>query len=202
MKESKHMAGLNLLINRTITDKNGKIIKEYKTRQCRSFVQNFLKHLSFAFAHAYTVDPDPKNIDDTGGTGRACVWSAEAANSHLAVEAPATNSNYGIRIGTGTTPPTVTDHTLETPIAHGAGATQMEHGATSVGDPSEAAGTVSFSITRAFVNNSGGTIVVKEVGLIIETHNTWYFLLLKDAVSDSVAHGQTYTVTYTLQTVF
>jgi len=61
---------------------------------------------------------------------------------------------------------------------------------------------VDFDMTRAFSNESGGTITVKEIELICkDTSHTWYHLLLRDVVADhDVDDGFTLTVAYTLRT--
>ena len=77
----------------------------------------------------------------------------------------------------------------------------MEHAATSISSPVVAGSGASFTISRVFTNSSGGSITVREAGLIAEnedtTGNTRYFLIARDLTAETVvAHGQTITVEY------
>ena len=194
-------ANMTVYITRTITDtKTGKVIKRYRKKQSKSFVKAFMQHLEAMMAHAYNAQSDSVTIKDTSNTERSVNVYTTDSQLYFGVEAPVNTDTYGVQIGTGTTAPAVADYTIETQIAHGTGAGEMEHGATGVGSATVSGSDMEMTITRAFVNNSGGAITVKEVGLTAETQSTWMFLLLRDAVNDAVADGQTYTVTYTFTT--
>jgi len=191
---------LNVYITRTIMDtKTGKTIKKYRKRQARSFVKAFMQFMEIMTAHAYNVASGAVNITDTGGTPRSTSYSVESQQRATYGEAPANDSSYGIQIGTGTTAPAITDHTLETKIGHGVGAGQMQYGACSVQTAGVVGATMELNIVRTFINGSDDTITVKEVGWVVGKELT-FFLWIRDAVDDAVANGQTYTVTYTLTT--
>jgi len=193
---------LKLYITRTITDtKTGKVIGGHRRRLCKSFVKAFMQHLEILMAHAFDASSDLVSIKDVDGTDRSVSVGAIDSDLYFACEAPPNEGLYGTLIGIGTTAPAVADHTIETQILHGIStAEKMEHGATSIQSAGVSGSDMEMTITRAFVNSSGGTIVVKEVGVVTKTKTTWYFLILHDAVDDSVANGQTYTVTYTFTT--
>lgn len=193
---------LNLYITRTITDtKTGKVIKRYRKRQAKSFVKAFMQLLEIHMAHAWSESSGAVTIKDVGGDEQSMTVSDTSSDQFFACEAPANQSYYGIQIGTGITAPAIADFTLETQIAHGAVATQMQYGTCSVQSAGIVGATMEMTITRAFVNASGGLITVKEVGLVCTSDEvTFDFLLIHDAVDDAVADGQTYTITYTLIT--
>ena len=80
----------------------------------------------------------------------------------------------GIRLGTGTTvfdPDTDTQSELDTEIANGTGAGQLEWEATTIGDVEYDATDGSFVVERQFLNQSGGSIGVEEVGLYSYVNN-------------------------------
>jgi len=190
---------MNLHIKRTITDKNGKIVKEWKEKVSRSFVIAWLQYFSCALGHPWGSDSDPVNIQDTGDGTRATSFAALDMNQAFSLEAAAASVLYGILAGTGTTPPATEDYALETLIAEGAAATQLNYGATSVLTANIVGASVELPVTRAMVNNSGGAITVKEVGMVIR-HGGYYLLMVHDAVNDVIPDGNTYTVTYTFKT--
>lgn len=190
---------MNLYITREIRDKNGKLIKRWRRRQSKSFVKQWMQLLEAIMAHAYGANADAVTIKDTGNTNRSVFAQVTDSYYWLAAEAPANTSTYGTQIGTGTTAPTTADYSMETQIAHGVGAGQMQYGACSVQSAAVNGASMEMNITRAFVNGSGGAITVREVGLVVDTIG-FMFLVLRDAVNDTVNDGQTYTVTYTLQT--
>lgn len=195
------MVVLKLLITRTIRDKNGNIVKQVKS-EAKSFVKAFMQCLEVVIAHNSGNPSDGATVKDTSNADQGINVSTEDADENFACESPANDDSYGVQIGIGTTAPVVTDYTIETQILHGVStASKMEHGATSVQAAGVSGSNMEMTITRAFVNSSGGTIVVKEVGLVNTwTTADWKFLLIHDAVNDSVADGQTYTITYTFTT--
>ena len=195
-------ANMNLYITRTITDtKTGKVIKQHRKKQCKSFVKAFMQCLELLMGHEKGENSDDITIKDTANAPQTATWRTDNADDHGGVEAPANIDTYGIQIGTGTTAPTVSDYTIETQIAHGAGAGQMQYGAGSVQSATVSGAKMEMTITRAFVNASGGSITVKEVTLVTTWQPFFYnFLWLRDAVDDAVGDGQTYTVTLTLET--
>ena len=84
------------------------------------------------------------------------------------LEAPATTSTYGILVVTGTNAPANTDYTIQTQTAHGTSANQLQYQATSVGAAAVVGSNVDMVIMCIFDNGSGGTITLKEIGIV------WY----------------------------
>ena len=193
-------ANLDVFITRTITDtKTGKVIKRYRKRQSKSFVVAFIQILSALMGHTFNAGSDSITVTDTSNAGQTVDADTETRKCTLASEEGAGSGLVGIVVGTGVTAPDIDDYTLETKIAQGVGAGQLQYGACGVGVPAKVGATYEMVITRAVVNGSGGTITVKEVGLYCRDQMTnWYFLLLHDAVDDAINNGQTYTVTYTI----
>ncbi len=104
------------------------------------------------------------------------------------LEAPAYNDDYGIQIGTGTTPPTNEDYVIETQIETGFSSGKMVYNELGVGVTSVRVALpsnyVEFPILRTFYNRSGATITVKE--LVLECGTGQYYMLARDAVNVDV----------------
>lgn len=125
----------------------------------------------------------------------------------------AANANYGILIGTDDTAFNISNYYLGAIIASGNGASQMAYQAQDQTDNVLAynGGTKVWSNTfaRIFNNNSGGSITVKEVGLvcwtglffsIISAHALFERSVLSPTVA--VANGAQLTVTYEISMDF
>jgi len=69
--------------------------------------------------------------------------------------------------------------------------------------PRVVAANIDFDVCRPFINESGGTITVKEIALYCKStlDHVKYFALLRDVTADTdVADDETLTVVYTLRT--
>jgi len=95
-----------------------------------------------------------------------------AGGTTLAINAPDNDASYGIVVGSGSTPVSPTDCNLASKISHGTGAGQLDYEPQTV--KSSYSDTSSYvEISRAFINRSGGDVVVREVGLI--GRNYWAY---------------------------
>ena len=182
-----------------VSDKGGKIT-EQRVLKSKSFVRQFLE-LLWVQANLLHVD-SAYSIRDTGNTLRAIRFSGylfrAGAGSGVVT--------YGISVGTGTTAPTINDYVIQTAIAHGTGAGQLQFSAVTFGAPASDSTTSQFTITRNFANGSGGAITVNEIGLYVYAlgdGTAYYFMTIRDVISGgiSVPNGQTLTVNYRLQAV-
>ena len=140
-------------------------------------------------------------ITDTGGVGRSIQAAWRSGN--LRVDAPIGTTNYGLRVGKGSTAVTINDYALETPLAEGVGVDQLNHQLTVMTAPATAAPTCSFTIQRAMINNSGATIVgVRELGAYIMmcAATSYYGLGFRDVlgVGVDVPDGGAITIYYTV----
>jgi len=183
----------------TVKDKNGKIT-EHRVMPSKSFVRQFLELL---WIQAYQVSELVcEDIRTTGNIVEGIPESGILFNSNALVN----DDVYGIIVGSGTTAPTISDYALETAIAHGAGAGQLQYSAVTFGAPASDATTSQFTITRDFANASGGAITVNEIGLYVKAYRyniDYYFLTIRDVIGGgiSVPNGQTLTVNYRPQAV-
>ena len=105
-------------------------------------------------------------------------------------DAAAADDAFGIQVGTGTTALTRDDNILATKINEGAAAGQLNYQAMVFSPVLNIAGGKRISLSRQFNNNSGGTITVNEIGLVVEqglVAGTGFFLILRDLVSPGEA---------------
>ena len=122
------------------------------------------------------------------------------------VGAAALDDSFGVVVGTnaGTTAEDNENYALDTKILHSAvgAAGEMNYRDVTFVAPRVVGPNVDFDITRAFINETGFTITVKEIGIIANNNfDTQYFLLLRDVVTDEpVDDAETLTVIYVLRT--
>ena len=183
-----------MYITTKVTNRYGKTVYK-KTRACHSLVLAFLQILEVQLYPSSGV-----SIKDSSGSDNVTVDNAASFNA----EGGATQVAWGIVVGTGSTPQANDDYVMETLIAHGSGATQLNYGATSKVAAQVVGGNVDFVLQRTFVNGSGGTINVTEFGIYMSSNTgsgTDYNLGMHDVVGAvAVLNGQTLTVTYTFRT--
>ena len=111
-------------------------------------------------------------------------------------DAPAGNLTRGLIFGSNNTAPTPGDFVINTLIANGSGAGQLNYGAqTSPAGCNIAGANTVLTLRRSATNNSGGVVTVREVAYYI-TSSAISFMIYRDAVSpdDVINNGQTYTV--------
>jgi len=191
---------IGLYYRTIITDKNGKVVKRSRWRKSRSFVIGFLGHVNSYFARAGV------SILNTGNVAKAPLIPIGASGREtMLVNAGDNDATYGFVVGTGTIAPTNSDYKLQTQIAHGIGAGQLDYGAHSFATAAVVGANVDFIGSRSFYNGSGATITVNEIGVYCYTfctdsyHN--YFCLIRDVITaTAVLNTQTLTVQYTLRT--
>ena len=190
---------LGAVLELTVKDKDGKVT-DHRLMRSRSFVRQFLELL---WIQAYQIpEIAPYNMRDTSNALQdICEGGLSfAADGGVGVV------THGIIVGTGTTAPTIDDYAIETIIAHGTGAGELQYGAVTFGAPASDATTSQFTITRNFANGSGGAITGNEVALYVKGfkyNTTYYFLTIRDVIAGgiSVPDGDTLTVNYREQVV-
>jgi len=187
---------LGAVIELIVRNNKGEIT-ERQDMLSKSFVRQFLEGLWVCFS--YLSFGYPKSMRQTNGN-----YDTIRSNTvNWTCNSPANNDTYGVMVGTGITAPNIDDYDMETKINHGVGAGQMQYSAVTFGAPTEDGSTSHFTITRDFSNNSGASITVREIGLIVifatPAGTTRYFLVLHDAVNIAVPDGETLTVNYRIQ---
>ncbi len=195
---------LGAILEWTVTGKDGKV-KEHRTVKSKSYVRQFFDLLMVQMNSV--TELVPATIRDTGNIERDICVSA----FNFACNAVANIDSYSIQVGTGNTAPTLNDYKLQTQIAHGSGAGQLQYGGVSFGLPTSDAVQSHFTATRNFSNQSGNPITVYEIGLVVkgdipEPWQVWKtniavqynFLTIRDVIAAgiSILNGETLTINY------
>lgn len=186
--------------------------------QSRSFVRQFLQCLYPQIAELSQTALDITNTSKTVGAVTGTVpsllicghpgldsyddtwWSSEAIGN---IDDGASDEK-GIVIGTGTTAVAVNDFKLATQIAHGSSAAQMVHYGCWGLNYTTGASSASFDIERIFRNDSGGSIVVAEIGIYSGGYNSTNvfnsFCIIRDVLGATVTvlNGEYLKVKYTI----
>ena len=185
-----------------VTDEKGKVVRDTGTKECKSFVKQFLVYIVTDLSvHSRTCkDVNGEEFDMTP-------YHHSSYKYHkcglISANAPAEDDNYGIQVGRNDTPPTNEDFRLQEKIDHGDESGQLEYDKMMFFDITESGGYMKFPFIRTFYNNSGATITVKEIGLVARVNfDNKYCLLLRDVLSPpiDVEHGKTLTVQYIIKT--
>jgi len=184
----------------TIRDKNGKVVKRTHQKISRSYLIQFLGLIELQFRG--TDNPIGKDITGAARTGDV----SECGDlPNLKMNALDDDGSYGIVVGTGTAAESDVGYALQTIIAHGVGATQLDYGAHSFVAASVVGANVDMIANRTFVNSSGGSITVEEIAIYVKAEYTTstaaFFCILRDLTGGvAVANGQTLTVEFTFRT--
>lgn len=181
-------------------DPEGQLVKDSGMILSHSYVIQFLELLDGLFEG---VD---KYATDVNEAETRMVYADLFIEDSIKASAPAGDATYGIVVGTNAGP-TAEDNEnfkLDTKILHsGVGeAGKLNYQSTTITAAGIVGPNVDLDVSRAFINETGSTITVKEIGIIIKNVNeSKYHLLLRDVVADeAVAAGLTLTVVYTLRT--
>lgn len=186
-------------------DEKGKLVKDTGLLKSHSYVIQFLE-MMYAL-YNYEGITTIVNATDVTGTERQMFQGNAADTQQNRIDAPINNDTYGTVVGTnnGATPESNTDYNLDTKILDSTvgEAGKLNYRANTFTAPHELAGNIDFDISRPFINETGSTITVKEIGIIMKQSITgpYYHLILRDVVADEdVLDGYTLTVVYTLRT--
>ena len=194
---------LGLALECIVTDKQGKV-HQHVVKRSESFVRQYLELLYALF----TFPPDGYwDVRDTGNALRDVKGYVSTGTGDIGVlfdmYAAAAEVTHGILVGTGNTAPTINDYVIETLIAHGVGAGQLQYSALAFGAPASDATTSQVTVTRDFANGSGGAITVNEIVLVCRAPygpatSIAYFLIVRDVIGGGIAvpNGQTLTINY------
>lgn len=166
----------------------------------KSLVGNFLQLLYVQMANNDSANfvasgapwSSVSQAKDTGNVNRTLynilIWPVKSIGGSV---------NSGLICGSGTTTVTASDYKIETLIAHGNSASQLNYQAQTSSQGCEIVSlTTSFVLQRLFVNNSGGQINVNEIALYC-TGSGYIICLYRDVlgVTDEIPDGETYRVT-------
>lgn len=204
-KEISQPGELTAYCELIVRKKDGSI-RERREFPSKSFVRQFLDLMLVQMQMVQELAP--VQIRDISNTLRDIAMASLnfSANAAIGID------TYGIVAGTGNTAPTINDYALETQIADGVAAGELQYGNVAFGLPASNVTTSHFTITRDFANNSGGLITVEEIGLYVLGRQgsyidkgdgaiTYPFMTIRDVIAGgiNVPDGDTLTVNYRLQ---
>jgi hypothetical protein len=210
-RELKVLAPPEIMIGLQVHDHNG-VLTIDDIQRGHSWTRNFYNFM-FDIASHPTLGADGTfgaahmNIKNTAGTISITPlsWSNGAIQSTFPGAVSITT--YGIVVGTGDTAFSAEDYILSALIAQGVGAGQFSYqgGTSDVSAYNAGTKTWKTTQTRIMNNNSGGSITVKEVGIIAWNSNALHYSLWERSVLSptvAVANGAQLTVTYEISMDF
>ena len=181
-------------------DSEGKLVKDTGLIPSHSYVIQLLEYMWSAF------EGQDKNATDVNNAESVLVDTSDFQIRYGNCAGGIGEAKYGIVVGTnaGSTPEDNENYKLDTKILHSAvgEAGKLNYQAVTFVRARVVGANVDVDINRAFLNETGSTITVKEIGIICaNTTDNKYFLFLRDVVADeAVLDGQTLTVIYKLRT--
>jgi len=187
--KNKNVPTLDGFIKLEVFDADGKRIKIRRFKM-RSYVMNMTELLYLGFIGATGAYA----VKDTSDVNR----SPNNPVKQFRLAAAAGNATLGIQVGTDATAVAITQTKLIVPIAEGVGAGQLNYQLLAVTVPATIGSRRYTLATRSFVNNSGNTIIVREIGMIVD-QDDWKFLIARDictAEQGTILNTQTLAVTY------
>lgn len=177
------------------------VLKSSETIQSESYLYAFLCALCAQFGF------NPGVCKDVHGVDKTCQYEYDSDRSRnfLFVNDPG-YANMGIIPGSGSLPVALYDYNLSDLIGNGVGPGQLEwRDNTIVKSPTLYDEWADFKIQRCFVNNSGSTIYVREIGVqchvAVLPSTKAQFLIIRDSgfSEKSVSDGECLCVTYDFQ---
>lgn len=172
-----------------IRDKNGKVVKRYPKKLCKSYVRQMIDLLRVGMSQSVG------SIKRTNET----ISGIYPNLLNFKVDAGAGVSTYGIQVGTGNNAVTINDFKLSAQVQHADTPPIFLYGSVSVGVVTVVGSTASFVIARTFTNQTGADIDFKEVGLVCIAESTAIFILLERSLLEfTIADTESGTVTYTI----
>jgi len=191
-----------------VRDKNGKLLSRHHGKS-HSWLKPFIQLMMAEWQYAYGGStPSAVSITDETGTVRSMPsgYQSYCQYSAWAVNAPATDSSYGVKVGGGDTPNALSTYALASPIIHGTSSGQLIYGAHTIESVINPSGNdLTFRITRAFTNNSGSSVTVKEIGIATKRNDQGgtarTFLFVRDVLPSptSVPDSASLTIRYTVK---
>lgn len=181
-------------------DPLGRLVKDTGLLPSHSYVIQFLEYIWACF---YGTNKSATDVDNAESV---LVDASEFQSRFGRIDAGIGNDTHGIVVGTnaGTTAEDNENYKLDTKILHSAvgAADKLNYQAVTFVKAREVGANVDLDVNRTFLNESGGTISVKEIGIIIKnSDDTKYHLILRDVVTqEDVEDGYTLTVVYTIRT--
>jgi hypothetical protein len=159
----------NAYLTVIVRDSEGRIIRVHRQRShspTANFIMLMLPVQYFINTNSYVT------LTNTGNS--TCGYQPNISTHYYDISYPNQASNYPtylvmIQVGNGSQSNPYTAYTLASPIANGSGSGQLLYGA--ITEPSgliASGSSVYFYISQTYNNQSGGTVNITEVGIIVQ----------------------------------
>lgn len=174
------MQSLKTEIGAEIRDPAGNLVQTIPFRRCHSLVKQFIQLL------AVQMSQTSKVIKDTGGVNRSVVQSTLNFKANTTAE-----TTWGVVIGSGEAAAvTMEDYKLESQLT-----TNIAHQTVTFATENPDASTWRLAVSRGFLNDTGSTVNVKEVGFYVYG-GSYKTCIDRTLYSVSFATSLTLTLTY------
>jgi len=186
-----------------VRDSKGKLLKRKRFRS-HSYLTQFIAMIRGQQFHVYgNSNSGNTSLNDITGTSRGYPYSSSGLYyTGMSLNCGAGSSEYGIVVGTGTTPNSTSTYALASIITHGVGAGQLSYGNQTFEPLTISGNDVYFRVIRTFTNSSGASITVNEVGLYVKAYDSitiaCIFCIARDLISGGIVvpNGATLTIRY------
>jgi len=200
----------NAYLTVVVRDSEGNVIKVHRQKSHSPTANFILLMLPLTY---FTNTNSSVTIKNTGGSTYSYQPGVNA--NAQAISYPNNYTNVPtyllmIQVGSGTQSNPHTAYSLASPIANGSGAGQLVYGQPSIPSNITVSGSSAyFIISQTFNNNSGSTITITEVGIVVyiqtisasgsNTTNFGNVLVWYDVLSSSISvpNGGSVTIYYT-----
>jgi len=208
----RHESTFNVYLTVVVRDEKGRVINIHKQRS-HSPTYNFIT--AILPEQWYQETDTSASWTNTSGTTNTIIGIPNG--THGLISYPNNNTNYqtylvGIIVGSSQQSNPASAYNLAAPISSGTGAGQLAYQAPTL--PSQIminGNSAYFYIAQTYINQSGGTVTITEVGIVVEVYLTVYtgsssgtyyqgdILMWYDALSSpiSVPNGGSVTIYYT-----
>lgn len=192
---------IQLSIRLVVKDEKGRVLEDTGRKKSHSFVIQFLEF--FYAMLGFAVDGATNYYaTDTSGAESYFYKGNTWAEQNFRVDAGVGDHEWGIVVGTGIAALSNTDHKLATQLTEGVGAGNITHGAMDMGTTGIVGTAVELDLIRAFTNNTGTPITVREAALYSRSYvDDDYHCLIRDLTGAiTIPHLCSLTAYYTLKT--
>ena len=183
-----------------IYDAAGKLVKHQRQRKAHSFVRAFFE----ALRALWNQEDDPA-VTDIASASQILLADDQTTDECMNMSGPVGVTDQGIVFGTGSTAPAMGDDSLVGLIAEGTAGGQMQYQAQVNSTAAIGATESNIALTRQAINNSGGNVTVREIGIHMEsaitTTTNAIFLCARDVLpsDEIIANGGSFVWEYTIR---
>ena len=175
------MLSAKIEIGAEIRNFEGRLVRKVPFRRCHSLLKQFIQLLTVQVSRSH------QNIKNTVGNVVDIRYDDRNFESD-----PLNNTNFGIIIGNGhTNAVTMEDYNLEAQLT-----TNIVHQTQSFAIENPDSSSWRLAISRGFLNNTGSTVNIKEVGLISYMEVNFFGLMDRTLYSVSFENNTTLILTY------